>query len=94
MQGDENLNESELDQTVVAGSGDELIGAEPAAADTNACSVCRQPLSKIFLNVDGSTLIMESCDGCDIRRWQLAGERIDLQRALEEVGEHVSRARS
>lgn len=74
--------------------GGSEVCAEGTSIDDKICAVCRQPLSKIFLNVDGNTLIMESCDGCDIRRWQLAGKRIDLKRALEEVEEHVSRARN
>lgn len=34
---------------------------------------------------------MESCDTCDTRRWHLAGEQIDLQEALNQVGEHSGR---
>ena len=67
---------------------------DSASTEGDSCQVCRQPLSRIFLNVDGNTLIMESCDGCDMRRWQLAGQRIDLQRALEKVEEQASRARN
>lgn len=55
------------------------------------CPRCGQELSVIRINVDGNTLLMESCDGCDARRWQLAGERIDLQEALDQVGEHSGR---
>jgi hypothetical protein len=47
----------------------------------------------IRINVDGNDLLMESCDSCDTRRWQLAGERIDLQEALSQVGEHAGRRR-
>jgi hypothetical protein len=58
------------------------------------CEACNAPLSAIRINVDGRTLLMESCDGCDTRRWQLAGEQIDLQEALNQVGEHAGRRRS
>ncbi|MEM9565255.1 MAG: hypothetical protein AAGA93_21715 [Actinomycetota bacterium] len=57
------------------------------------CDLCGDELSVIRIVVDGNTLLMESCDGCDTRRWQLAGERIDLQQALDEVGEHAGRRR-
>ena len=40
------------------------------------------------MTVDGNDLVMESCQKCDTRRWQLAGRQIDLQQALAEVGEH------
>ncbi len=57
------------------------------------CLRCGAELSVIRIVVDGSDLLMESCDGCDARRWQLAGERIDLQEALTQVGEHAGRRR-
>ena len=57
------------------------------------CGRCGKELSVIRIIVDGNTLLMESCDGCDARRWQLAGERIDLQEALSQVGEHAGRRR-
>lgn len=57
------------------------------------CGICGAEQAAIRINVDGNTLLMESCDGCDIRRWQLAGERIDLQEALNQVGEHSGRRR-
>jgi hypothetical protein len=57
------------------------------------CGRCGNELSVIRILVDGNTLLMESCDGCDARRWQLSGERIDLQQALDEVGEHAGRRR-
>lgn len=57
------------------------------------CAVCKAELSIIRINVDGNDLLMESCDVCDVRRWQLAGERIDLQDALDHVGEHAGRRR-
>ncbi len=58
------------------------------------CGICGAEQSAIRINVDGNALIMESCDNCDIRRWQLEGERIDLQEALNQVGEHSGRRRS
>jgi len=57
------------------------------------CLRCGAELSVIRIVVDGNNLHMESCDGCDARRWQLAGERIDLQEALTQVGEHAGRRR-
>ncbi|MGH1492941.1 MAG: hypothetical protein ACRBK7_26700 [Acidimicrobiales bacterium] len=57
------------------------------------CGICGSEQAAIRINVDGNTLLMESCDGCDVRRWQLAGERIDLQEALNQVGEHSGRRR-
>ncbi|MGF1599347.1 MAG: hypothetical protein ACFCVK_20950 [Acidimicrobiales bacterium] len=57
------------------------------------CSVCSTELVTIHITVDGNDLVMESCEKCDTRRWQLAGEKIDLQQALAEVGEHAGRRR-
>lgn len=68
------------------GDGDGPVSGEP-------CDRCGHELSVIRILVDGNTLLMESCDGCDARRWQLSGERIDLQQALDEVGEHAGRRR-
>lgn len=89
-----------------SGQGDIVIddGTEPTAttkrrpvgrgtADGPPCAACGAPLSVIRITVDGRDLLMESCDGCDTRRWQLAGERIDLQEALSQVGEHAGRRR-
>lgn len=59
----------------------------------STCEICGAEQAEIRINVDGNTLLMESCDGCDTRRWQLAGERIDLQEALNQVGEHSGRRR-
>lgn len=78
------------------GPGDERRGRRSGGADSGGglrCSACNNELSVIRIEVDGNTLMMESCDGCDARRWQLAGERIDLQKALNEVGEHAGRRR-
>ncbi len=57
------------------------------------CEVCDSELSAIRIEVDGNTLLMESCDRCDTRSWQLAGSRIDLEEALNQVGEHAGRRR-
>ncbi|MDH3679806.1 MAG: hypothetical protein OEV40_07640 [Acidimicrobiia bacterium] len=65
-------------------------GARSAPA---LCEACEVELVTITMTVDGSDLVMESCQRCDERRWHLAGERIDLQRALTEVGEHAGRRR-
>lgn len=67
------------------------VGDGPASGEP--CERCGNQLSVIRILVDGNTLLMESCDGCDARRWQLAGERIDLQEALNQVGEHAGRRR-
>ncbi|MEL7158126.1 MAG: hypothetical protein AAFN30_16225 [Actinomycetota bacterium] len=50
-------------------------------------------LVTIRMTVDRTDLVMESCQKCDSRRWHLGGERIDLQQALAEVGEHAGRRR-
>ena len=57
------------------------------------CARCGLEPVAIRMVVDGNDLVMESCEKCDTRRWQLAGEQIDLQKALAEVGEHVGRRR-
>jgi hypothetical protein len=57
------------------------------------CEACGVELVTIRMTVDDSDLVMESCQKCDTRRWHLAGARIDLQRALAEVGEHAGRRR-
>ena len=86
------------DQTVAAVDREPEGEATPAVTPSTAvagepCGKCGAELSVIRINVDGNTLLMESCDGCDVRRWQLAGERIDLQEALDHVGEHSGRRR-
>jgi hypothetical protein len=72
-------------------SGAATPGTSSGTTAGELCSRCSQELSVIRINVDGNTLLMESCDGCDARRWQLAGERIDLEEALNQVGEHAGR---
>ncbi|MDH3299007.1 MAG: hypothetical protein OES24_00700 [Acidimicrobiia bacterium] len=57
------------------------------------CGRCGHDVSTVHIEVDGNVLIMESCDNCDTRRWQLAGETVELQQALDHVGEHAGRRR-
>lgn len=57
------------------------------------CGRCGYDVSTITIEVDGNVLLMESCDNCDTRRWQLAGEPVELQKALDHVGEHSGRRR-
>lgn len=64
-----------------------------AAQDAERCQECGGELSVISITVDRSDLLMQSCNGCDARRWQLAGKNIDLQEALHQVGEHAGRRR-
>ena len=66
------------------------VTSKPAA---KLCSACDVELVSIHMTVDGNELVMESCQRCDERRWHLAGEQIDLERALAEVGEHAGRRR-
>ena len=85
------------DESTVGGAqaGPKAAGARRnAAPEGDPCADCGAPISAIRIDVDGRTLLMESCDGCDTRRWQLAGERIDLQEALHQVGEHAGRRRA
>lgn len=73
---------------------DVIPGQTPSKLLTGSlCEICGGEQAAIRINVDGNTLLMESCEGCDVRRWQLAGERIDLQEALNQVGEHSGRRR-
>ena len=65
----------------------------PGSQQPATCESCSVELVTIRMTVDGNDLVMESCQRCDTRRWQLAGEQIDLQRALDEVGEHAGRRR-
>ncbi len=88
---------AEAEPTVEAEPGSELEiqpGYGPSKLPSGStCDICGSEQAEIRINVDGNTLLMESCDGCDIRRWQLAGQRIDLQEALNQVGEHSGRRR-
>lgn len=60
---------------------------------TRQCDACDVEMVTIRMIVDGNDLVMESCQRCDTRRWQLAGRQIDLQQALAQVGEHAGRRR-
>lgn len=84
-------NEREMGGSETDRRSKESPGPQPNAQPL--CGTCGAELAIIRINVDGNTLLMESCDGCDTRRWQLAGERIDLQEALDQVGEHAGRRR-
>lgn len=55
------------------------------------CSSCDMELATIVIPVDGNNLLMESCDKCDKRSWQLAGEQINLEHVLSEVKSHVGK---
>ncbi len=57
------------------------------------CENCGSELATIQVPVDGNNLLMHSCDRCDKRSWQLAGQEILLADALVEVKEHVSKRR-
>lgn len=75
-------------------AGGEASGRGPSKVlSGEPCDRCGAELSAIRIEVDGRALVMESCNGCDVRRWQLAGERIDLAEALNQVGEHAGRRR-
>ncbi len=78
----------------MAGTGNDPRSDSPAQRTGPAlCEACAVELVSIRMTVDGSDLVMESCQRCDVRRWHLAGERIDLHQALSEVGEHAGRRR-
>lgn len=62
-------------------------------SEVRQCAACAVELVTISMTVDGNDLVMESCQRCDTRRWQLAGRQIDLQQALAQVGEHAGRRR-
>ena len=70
---------------------------EPKAGEqeqgVRRCDRCATEMISIRMTVDGNDLVMESCQRCDVRRWHLAGQEIDLKQALAQVGEHVGRRR-
>ncbi len=88
------IEQRSQEQPVVGSSPGAPSTSEAAKPSAGPCAICGAEQSAIRINVDGNTLLMESCDNCDIRRWQLEGERIDLQEALNQVGEHSGRRRS
>lgn len=64
-------------------------GGEPV----ERCSVCAQPVVAIEMTVDGRPLEMRSCDNCDTRSWNLAGDPIALDGVLTQVGQLAGRRR-
>ena len=72
-------------------STDEESAPEPVSGDL--CQECKTPTVVIRLNIDGYTLLMQSCETCDIRSWNLRGETIDRQSAISEVGDSLARRR-
>ncbi len=77
--------------TATAGSGSGQVGSGVRAI--KSCESCAHELVTIRITVDDNDLVLESCQRCDVRRWHFAGEQIDLQRVLAEVGEHAGRRR-
>jgi hypothetical protein len=69
------------------------VRADGQTPDDTGCQVCGAEVSLINITVEGNVLVMESCDGCDTRRWHMAGEPISLDRVLNKVGEHTGRRR-
>lgn len=80
-------------KTMTSKSTPESDRPETASESPSMCERCDLELVTIRMTVDDSDLVMESCQKCDTRRWQLAGQRIDLQHALEQVSEHAGRRR-
>lgn len=71
----------------------DATGRSRSLDQKSPCGRCGHDVSIVHIEVDGNVLMMESCDNCDTRRWQLAGEPIELQQALDHVGEHTGRRR-
>lgn len=57
------------------------------------CATCGHEAVAIAMAVDGTDLVMRSCDHCDTRTWALGGAPIALDTALEEVGLRSGRRR-
>ncbi len=57
------------------------------------CATCGNEAVAIAMHVDGTDLVMRSCDNCDTRTWSLGGAPIELGNALEQVGLHAGRRR-
>lgn len=84
--------------TVAAEDGTQSARTDPTGRGRTLdqmapCGRCGHDVSTVHIEVDGNVLLMESCDNCDTRRWQLAGKPIELQQALDHVGEHSGRRR-
>ncbi len=62
---------------------------DPVSGDL--CGTCKTALVVIRLEIDGNTLLMQSCETCDIRSWRLDGETIDRKTAISEVGDQTGR---
>jgi hypothetical protein len=58
------------------------------------CRRCGGEAVLIAMQFDGNTVDMESCDRCDTRVWSVAGEPVELDHVLNEVGLRSSRRRS
>lgn len=84
---------SSVEPTAAFADTDVRVDAECDTADDIGCGVCGAEVSLINITVEGNVLVMESCDGCDTRRWHKAGEPIGLDRVLDEVGEQAGRRR-
>jgi len=79
--------------TGIGGVSTEPSNRRRSLDQLTACGRCGHEVSTVDIEVDGNILMMESCDNCDTRRWELAGEPIELQAALDHVGEHTGRRR-
>lgn len=60
---------------------------------TERCATCGHQAVAISMHVDGTDLVMRSCDNCDTRTWALGGAPIELDTALDEVGLRAGRRR-
>lgn len=58
------------------------------------CRRCAADAVVIAMEFDGNVVDMESCDKCDTRLWSMAGEPVELQEVLIEVGLRSGRRRS
>lgn len=64
-----------------------------ALAKAEECPTCGHELVVIAITVDNNELEMSSCQTCDTRSWNHAGQPVDLAFALGEVGTHAGRQR-
>ncbi|MBA3302364.1 MAG: hypothetical protein H0U26_00660 [Acidimicrobiia bacterium] len=58
----------------------------PSPTSPSSCARCRSPLVEIEISVDGSTVTMSSCSGCDLRTWRKDREVVALPDVLDDVG--------
>lgn len=68
-----------------------MVKRHASTGEVQLCPTCEEELAIVSIAVDGNDLLMKSCDKCDKRSWQLAGNPIDLQSALVKVEQQVSR---